>query len=378
MYYLEDGEKKMMSSREIFLNIMHFKKVFSPPLWDLEGISSGTIYRWWNQGLPLGVSPYDYFGFSKELMLPIDFGPIPSYPPKFLEENEDYIVYINRWGFIEKKSKVYTPERAGYQAYCYIDTPNKSREDWNNYKKRYNPRDLRRFPKYWGEEFFEWCNNLDMPIKLRIDWGPGRGPKGGYTFGFERFLQFIWREPDLIHDVMNSYADFTINILKEISKVRVDYVVFVEDGIAYRHGPIISPKTYEQFWYPYLKKVIDFLRTLNIDIICYYASGNINQLMPILLKAGFNTFAPLESAAGMDAIKLREKYGKNIRLMGNISKQALVNGPKAIEKEIYQKVPLLMEEGGYLPAVDDTILPEISFENFKYYVNCLRSVNVKK
>jgi len=367
----------MISSREVFLNIMHFKRVDAPPLWDLEGISPGTIYQWWNQGLPLGVSPYDFFGFNKELKLPIDFGPLPSFPPKVLEENDNYVVYVNRWGFIEKKSKIYTSERTGYQAYCYIEAPNKTREDWNRYKRRYNPKDLRRFPSYWGEEFFELCNSLDIPIRLRIDWGPGRGPKGGYTFGFERFLQYIWKDPDLIHDVMSTYADFVIEMLEEILKTRVDYVVFVEDGIAHKHGPIVSPKTYESFWYPYLKKVVDFLREHNILYLCYYASGNINQLIPILLKAGFNTFAPLESAAGMDAIKLKEEYGEKIRLMGNISKQSLVSGPKFIREEVYKKVPFLMEQGGYLPAVDDVILPEVSFKNFKYYIDLLKSIRLK-
>ena len=235
-------------------------------------------------------------------------------------------------------------------------------------------KDSRRFPKYWGEDFFKYCSTLDIPIRLRLDWGPGRGPKGGYTLGVERFLQTIWKDPDLIHDIMNSYADFIIGILEEILKVRVDYVVFMEDGLAYRHGPIISPRTYEEFWYPYQKKVIDFLRNRGVNIICHYTSGNIK---PLMLKDGFNAFAPLESAAGMDAIELREEYGNRLLLMGNISKQALASGPKAIEKEVYRKVQYLMEEGSYLPAVDDMILPEISFENFRYYINLLKNIQFK-
>jgi hypothetical protein len=363
-----------MNSRERFLHIMHFKKPDRAPIWDLEGFPSGTLYRWYSQGFPVGVSPQNYFGFDGKLTLPIDFGPIPSFVPKILEENDKYKVFINQFGFVEKQSKIYTTESSGYQAYHYIDVPTKTREDWESYKKRYNPRDMRRFPAYWGDELFDYYKTLDVPICLYFVWGPGRGPKAGYTMGVQRFLKTIWKDPDLVHDIMSTYADFVIGVLKEAVKARIDYVNIMEDGLAYRHGTIISPKIYEEFWYPYQKKVIDFLHSFGVNIICHYTSGNIDALIPLMLKVGFNTFAPLEVATGMDALKLREQYGSRIFLMGNISRQALMDGPKAIEKEFYRKVPYLMDQGGYIPAADDMILPDISFESFRHYINLLKSV----
>ena len=124
------------------------------------------------------------------------------------------------------------------------------------------------------------------------------------------------------------------------------------------------------------RKIIAFDIVFKFDIICHYASGNIETLLPIMLKAGFNTFAPLEVAAGMDAIKLREHHGNRILLMGNISRQALMDGPKAVEKEFYGKVPYLMEQGGYIAAADDMILPDISFQSFKHYINLLKSMQL--
>ncbi len=351
---------------------MNFKKPDCAPIWDLEGFTPGTLYRWYNQGFPVGVSPYDYFGFDRKLLLPIDFDPIPSFVPKVLEENEKYVVFINRFGFVERQSKIYTLQSAGYQAYQYIDTPTKRRDDWDGYKKRYNPKDLRRFPTYWSDELFEYYKTLDIPIELNFVWGPGRGPKAGYTMGVERFLQTIWKDPDLVHDIMRSYADFAIGMLKEAVKARIDYAVCMEDGLAYGHGPIISPKIYEEFWYPYQKKVVDFLRSHGVNIICHYTSGNVEALIPLMLKAGFNAFAPLEVAASMDAVKLREQHGSRVLLMGNISRQALMDGPKAVEKEFYCKVPHLMEQGGYVPAVDDMILPDISLESYRHYISLLK------
>ena len=363
-----------MNSRERFLAIMHFKKPDRAPIWDLEGFTPGTLYRWYSQGFPAGVSPYDYFGFDRELTLPIDFDPIPGFVPKLLEENDKYRIFINRYGFVEMVSKIYTLDSSGYQAYHYLEGAVKTREDWENYKKMYNPKDIRRFPIYWGEQLFEYYNSLDIPIKVWFHWGPGRGPKCGYTMGVERFLKTIWKDPDLVHDIMSTYANFVIDVLEEAVKVRIDYAVFMEDGLGAKNGPLISPRIYEEFWYPYQKKVIDFLREHGVEIICHYTSGNIEVLIPLMMKTGFNCFAPLEAAVGMDAIKLREQYGDRILLMGNIDKRALMAGPKAVEKEFYRKVPYLMEQGGYIPAADDMILPDISFESFRHYINLLKSM----
>jgi uroporphyrinogen decarboxylase len=173
---------------------------------------------------------------------------------------------------------------------------------------------------------------------------------------------------------MKTFSDFVVNLLKKAVKVRIDYAVFMEDGLAYRNGTIISPRIYKEFWYPYQKKVIDFLHNNGINIICHYTSGNIEALIPIMIKAGFNTFAPLEVAAGMDALKLREKYGNSILLMGNMGRQSFMDGPKAVEKEFSRKVPYLMKEGGYIPAADDMILPDISFDSFRHYIKLLKSI----
>ena len=106
-----------------------------------------------------------------------------------------------------------------------------------------------------------------------------------------------------------------------------------------------------------------------IDIIGHYSSGNQIPLIPVLLDIGVNLYAPLEVAAGMDAQALRNRFGKDILLLGNISRQALMDGPQAVEQEFYAKVPPMMASGGYIPAVDDMILPDISFESYKRYID---------
>jgi uroporphyrinogen decarboxylase len=209
---------------------------------------------------------------------------------------------------------------------------------------------------------------------MRIDWGPGRGAKNGYAMGLELFLETVMDDPDLIKDMFDFWAEFVIETARDwFEHVRFDFVYFTEDGMGYKNSSLVSPKIYKSLWIPALRKVTDFLHGYGVNIIAHYTSGNIRPLIPTLLDVGINLYFPLEVAAGMEARALQQEFGRDIRLIGNISRQALMDGPAAVEREFQSKVPALMASGGYIPAVDDAILPDISFESYQRFLELVRN-----
>jgi hypothetical protein len=62
--------------------------------------------------------------------------------------------------------------------------------------------------------------------------------------------------------------------------------------------------------------------------------------------------------------------------MGNISRQAIMDGRKAIEKEVMSKVPKLMEEGGYIPAFDDAIMEDMRYDDVLYCAELIKSIGI--
>lgn len=104
------------------------------------------------------------------------------------------------------------------------------------------------------------------------------------------------------------------------------------------------------------------------------SDGNLDQLIPLWLECGINYVWPLEVAAGNDAVALRKKYGRDLILGGNIDKRALIKGKEAIREEVMSKVPFLLEEGGYFPTVDHNVPPDITLENYQYYINTMQEV----
>ena len=131
---------------------------------------------------------------------------------------------------------------------------------------------------------------------------------------------------------------------------------------------------FRRIWLPHVRRVTGFLRAHGVGAIGHYSSGNLNPLMPTLLEAGFNLFAPLEAAAGMDAPALRREFGRQAILMGNLSRASLAAGRDAITAEVTRKVPPLMASGGYFPAADDLVMPDVAFEDYVYFLELVRSI----
>jgi uroporphyrinogen decarboxylase len=57
-----------------------------------------------------------------------------------------------------------------------------------------------------------------------------------------------------------------------------------------------------------------------------------------------------------------------------LDSRVLLGEKSDIERELKNKVPQLMDEGGYIPAIDRPITPDVPFENYKYYVELLREL----
>jgi uroporphyrinogen decarboxylase len=301
----------------------------------------------------------------------LDTGPLPSFVPRTLEENERWRTTLDGYGFTVRTLK---EQSVSPTLYYYLAGSVSSRADWERLKARYDPHDCRRLPRAWGPELWEHLNQSTSPVSMRIDWGPGRGAKNGYTLGLELFLDRVVSDPGLVKDMFDFWADFVIEAARPwLEHVRFDFVYFTEDGMGYKNSTLVSPKMYQRLWIPAMRRVTDFLHGHGVDIIAHYTSGNIRPLMPTLLDIGVNLYFPLEVAAGMDAHALRREFGREVRLIGNISRQALMDGPQAVAREFEAKVPPLMAVGGYIPAVDDAIMPDIGFGSYRCYVELVRS-----
>ena len=377
-----------MDVRERFLRTMHFEKVDRLPLCEFLGYWPETVQRWYSEGLPAGADLETYFAFDQGLtpspwksevavssslsghvdldphMLSIEFGPIPRYGPRILEEDQRYRLVLDATGV---KKRFVKDRITGMPQ--FVEHPIKDRSDFTRMKPRFKPDDLRRFPLNLTGEMIEYYNRRKFPLGVEF---PGFFATGRNFMGTERFLVSFYRDPKLIREMMDFWGDFVTSTLETVvEQVRIDFAVSWED-MAYRKGPHISPQFFREFLQPQYGKVTNMLRSKGVDIIIVDSDGNMESLIPPLLESGVNGILPLEAGAGMNAVSLREKYGQNLIMIGNIDKKALLAGPEAIKNEVESKLAKLVNYGGYVPSIDHEVPADVTLSNYRYYVRLLK------
>ena len=355
-----------MTARERFRRVMNYEPVDRPLVLAIETLNEGVaLARWRQEGLPPNQSPQDFLGMETFAEVPLNVGPFPVFETRLLSETAEHITEIDGWGATVRRRK-----DAPGMYYGYIEHPVKTRADWENYKWRLQPDTPGRIPADLDRIAAE-LNASDQPVSVTLY--PWFFRLAFYLMGMERFLTAFYEEPDLLHDMFAHQAALTLEVLRPwLGRVKIDFAVLMED-LAYKNGPHVSPRLYEEFWLPYQDPVIAALREAGVPIVSMWSSGNLDAVLPLMRDHGINATWPLERAAGMDPLRVRQEYGRGLLLGGGIPKEALIAGPEAITRELTRLRPLI-EAGGYLPALDDVVPPEVPFSTYQFYVEALRKV----
>jgi uroporphyrinogen decarboxylase len=123
-------------------------------------------------------------------------------------------------------------------------------------------------------------------------------------------------------------------------------------------GSLISPQMVRDFMMPNYKKMKAFADENDIPIFSLDTDGDCSELVPLFIECGINLIFPFEVAAGNDIVEYRRKYP----MLGMLAK-----GRDEIDREL-ERVSGMFGQSGYIPFIDHFFHPEISWENFKYYV----------
>ncbi len=368
-----------MNDRERYLATVGFQPVDRYPYYEL-GIWGQTYERWLREGLPEEELQGDWFRgqprfarLDKREYIRLDMRPIPGFE-RTVGETERYILFIDRLGRTRRALREGMARGTYLSMDTYLDFPIKNRQDFLELKRHYDPSDPARYPQDWEDLKRGW-RTRDYPLYLTENCGfAGLYWNLREMMGTENLSYAFYDQPDLVHEILDFMVEFFMSVTtKALTEVEVDVFNFNED-LAYKSGPLLSPKIYTEFFLPRHKRIIAFLRQYGVKVIELDSDGNTEPLVPLFLEAGVNCHWPLEAAAGMDPLKIRRKYGNNLALSGGIDKRELAKGKKAIEEELRRKILPMLDSGGYIPTVDHTVPPDISLENFTYYLELKRRI----
>ena len=61
------------------------------------------------------------------------------------------------------------------------------------------------------------------------------------------------------------------------------------------------------------------------------------------------------------------QFGPELRLIGGLDLDVLRGDREAIRRELEEKVPPLLAQGGYIPLLDGRVRADVPWENYCYY-----------
>ena len=381
-----------MNTRERFIAVTNCQPTDRTLKWEM-GYWGGAIRRWYKEGLPkikgipeavadgsavmgedITIDPQtmnpidaakrdtdvsDYFGSDEPIWrVPLNNYVYPLYEEEILEDHGSWVLMRDQFGVISKNTK----DRNGFPH--WIETPVKTRDDWEKLKvERLKPTLNGRLPENWSQ-WKEVFKDRTFPLIF-----------GGYPTGFYGTARFLLGEenvmlafydtPELVRDIMEYMANFWVGLYDQVlNEIDVDGILIWED-MCYKNGPLISPAMFREFILPGYKKVTDCLKSHGVKSIVVDTDGACGELIPLFIEGGVTAMGPFEQAAGMDIVKVRKEF-PDMAILGGIDKAKLKDGKEAIDKEL-EKVPWLLEQGGFVPHVDHQVPMDVPWENFKYY-----------
>lgn len=357
-----------MNRRERFLETMTFGTPDRPSSGDYFAYNS-TRERWEREGLPQGVDLDEYFNLDFnpfKWQVPVNSGVLPGHESVVLEETERYTV-VKSGSSIVKTLKD-TPPPAMPQ---FLSYPLQSRVDWEDYKRRLDPETPERLAGNFCQLVEEY-NRRDYPLGMWV------GGTYGYLrdwWGMENISLLLHDEPALIEEMVEWLTYFRTGLLDRVLKtgVQLDWVMFWED-MAYNAGPLISPGMFKKYCIPFYEKVMEKVNAAGITVAMVDSDGDVREIIPLWLDVGVSIMHPMEVAASMDVVEARKRYGKNIGFFGGIDKRAMAGTREQIKAEVVHKLEYCFGEGGFIPACDHGIPPDISFSNYCYFRNLVRQV----
>ena len=357
-----------MTTRDRFNRVFRWERPDRVP--DMEfGYWDKTIAVWHEQGLPRDCRTNEdverYLGLEGLSIIPeapVRRGLFPEFEEKTIERRGERRVVQTKDGALT--------EMLDYDSSMpkFLEFAVESREDWDRLRdERLDPRRPGRVGDV--KTAIGKAHAAGMPILFHC------GSLYGWLrdwMGLENLSIALMTDRAWVEEMMDHITLMDLDFIdRHIPAEGVDVAWWWED-MCYNHGPLMSPKLFEELMVPRYKRITDALKTRGIGVNVLDCDGRIYDLVPGWLRGGINGMFPIE-ALHTDPRRLREEYGDNVLLLGGVDKMALIAGRDAIDRELDRLHPLV-EGGGYLPCVDHRVPPDVTYGNYLYFLEKKKSI----
>ncbi|MBQ9939331.1 MAG: hypothetical protein IJO96_07355 [Oscillospiraceae bacterium] len=323
-----------MTTRERVQKILKFEKPDRLPVFEHAPYWNKTVDRWHTEGLDPSIKSFE--DVRKFFGLDIHYGVDPCYfgkdcPPL---SDEHPLMEMNEKAYMEMRPKLFPKDAISGHAKS-LERIAKAQQDGT--------------PIYYGEFGFFWFPRM--------------------LVGIEPHLYSFYDEPELYHRICEDTLEFNMRCLEEVSsQFFVPDLFILSEDMSYNAGPMLSEEMFDEFLLPYYLELNKVLKKHSIPF-AVDSDGFVEPMIPWLKRGGVEGVWPMEVRAGVDANRVRANY-PDLLMFSSFDKIKMSQGREAMEAEFQRLLPA-MKSGGFIPSCDHQTPPQVSFEQYKIYVELL-------
>ncbi|MHA1110859.1 MAG: uroporphyrinogen decarboxylase family protein [Promethearchaeota archaeon] len=175
-------------------------------------------------------------------------------------------------------------------------------------------------------------------------------------FGPSMIAKLARKNPEALRDICKKFEK--VSILSEQAALEAGFKILnTGDDLGQKGRGLISPKMYEEFFYPALKSRCE-LAHKHDALIWMHSCGFIEEYLDLMMKAGLDGLQSLEVPAGNDLARIRAKVRDKMCLIGGIDSSRIMTFSTPDEVEAHVKSQMIAAttldgepmNGGYIPG----------------------------
>jgi uroporphyrinogen decarboxylase len=189
--------------------------------------------------------------------------------------------------------------------------------------------------------------------------------------GLQTLLTDFYDNPQFVHDLLNTIADYNIAQMQEILNDDIDAVHFGDDW-GQQHRLQMGPKLWHEFIYPVLKRMYGVVTAAGKKVFIH-SCGDVDELFDDLVGIGLNCFNPFQPEV-MDVATLMPQYRGRLAFYGGMSTQKTL--PYGKVEDVRRETQHLLElgrRGGYIFSPAHDVPKDVPLENMLAMIDLVQN-----
>ena len=177
------------------------------------------------------------------------------------------------------------------------------------------------------------------------------------------FVVKLFEHPDELHVEARQKCDDSIALAKRQVDQGVDFICINSD-YGYNKGPFISPNMFAEFVTPYLEEIVEAIHQLGVKAILH-SDGDLRLILDQLVSTGLDGYQSIDPQGFMDIAKVKQAYGHQLVLMGNVQTSLLQEvNDSLIRESVRYAMKHGKPDGRYIFSTSNCIFKGMPLESY--------------